>query len=197
MDPAEPSKNDKTPAKLFENIKLDFNTIKIVLLTAAVLLVLLAAPMVFILKHFVTFDQLDDYLGVTKSVGPKILHTILEDFDSGYSKNFLFDSDKAISSADTALLFHALAHEKVTMSVTAHAIGAFPKIVLKLNNCVIDTRAEEFHIFEREVTADLERCSPDEPNLHSFKIDFPNGVGKSTVEIRCVVLVNNRIRPHI
>ena len=120
--------NKENAPKLLDTIKVDFSTIKTILLTACVVLVLISAPLVFILRNFVTFDALDKYLKVTESVRPKILHTISEELGTGYSKNFILDSGRS----DNTMLFYASQGQRVTLSTDAVVVeGAFQIVNLQ------------------------------------------------------------------
>jgi hypothetical protein len=179
---------------VFEAIKLDFNTIKIIVLTAAVVTVLIATPLVLVLSKFVTFDALDDRFKVTDSVRPKILQTIAEGLDTGYSKNFIISS----SSTDNTMLFYASQGQKVTLSISAESIGPFPQVSVYLNNCPIERepRSERFNWYEKDMTSLLKSymCGPDEPNLHTLRIVVSGGVQSGTeLQMKCLVLVYQRI----
>jgi len=196
MDGEKPVTDGKTASSVFEGIKLDANVVRLILLTACVVIALLAVPLFFIFRNFVTFDALDSYFKVTDSVGPKILHTVTEELDSGYSKNFIFDSTRM---ADSTMLFYAPANPKVTLSITAQAVaGAFPHLQLLLNNCVIERRDQQFNLYGKDVTKKLEECGPDQPNLHTLKIVLEDELPKSTtIRISLLVLVKNRIRARL
>jgi len=182
-------------SSVIESVKLDFNTIKLILMTAVAVVALLTVPLFFVFRNFVTFDALDNYFKVTESVQPKILHNIAEDLDSGYSRNFIFEATR---DTDSTLLFYAPRHQKVTISVNAQAIGAFPPVALYLNNCLVESRKETFNFYEKDVTDKLESCVPDEPNLNTLRIALPEGLPKSTtLQISCLILVNNRIHAHL
>jgi hypothetical protein len=175
---------------VIETIKLDVNTIKIVVLTAAVVVALLSVPLLFVLRNFVTFDALDDYFKVTDSVRPKILRAITAGLDTGYSRNFIISS----TSTDSTMLFYALPHQKATLSVSAQSIGPFPQISLLVNNCLFEERSEPFDLYEKELTDQLDKCNPDKPNLHTLRIVVPGGLQKGTqLQMRCLVLVYQRI----
>jgi hypothetical protein len=183
-------------AAVLDALKLDFNTIKIILLTACVVLALVAIPLTFMLKHFVSFDALDNYFKLTDSVRPKILHTISEVLDSGYSKNFVFEPNRP---ADNTMLFYAAPKQKVTLSVSAQiSLGNFPATALYLNNCLLETRNEAFHFYEKDVTEKLGACNPDEPNLHTLRIVLPDGLPqKTTIQLKSLVLVYQRVHDHV
>src|SRR5260370_40461698 len=122
MDDPEAKKSvpDKPP-NLFDALKLDFNTIRTILLTAAVVLVLLSAPLLFIMKNFVTFDALDKYIGVTQNVRPKILNTISEELDSGFSRDFFIEYGQSMGKArtDNTMLFYSKPSQRVTLLAQA------------------------------------------------------------------------------
>lgn len=180
--------NKENAPKLLDTIKVDFSTIKTILLTACVVLVLISAPLVFILRNFVTFDALDKYLKVTESVRPKILHTISEELGTGYSKNFILDSGRS----DNTMLFYASQGQRVTLSTDAVVVeGAFQIVNLQVNGCSIGPeRTEELHLYEYDLTKHIERCPPDEPNLHTLRVVLPNGLKKgTTLQVKCLVLV--------
>lgn len=193
--PASKSRPVGGAAAVFEAIKLDFNTIRIIVLTAGVVLALIATPLYFILRNFVSFDALDDYFKVTARVRPKILSAISEALDAGYSRNFIFDSPRF---KDNTMLFYASATQKVTLSVGAEPLaGAFPATALYVNNCLIEKRTEPFHFYEKEITAKLESCPPDELNLHTLRIVFPAGLKQSAIQLKCLILVNQRVHEHV
>jgi hypothetical protein len=194
---ARPSSGLKTAARAFDSLKLDFDTIRTILLSAVVVCVLLSVPFFLILKNFVTFDALDKYLKLTESVRPKILHTISEELGSGYSKNFIFQSTRPI---DNTMLFYATKKQRVTLSVNAIAAsGPPPKIMLQLNGCKIrESSPEPLHLYEFDLTKRLEECGPDEPNLHTLRIALPDGLPQgATYQVKCLVLVYERVREHI
>jgi hypothetical protein len=182
--------------KVIEAIKLDFNTIRLILLTALVVVVLLGTPLFFILSNFVTFDSLDRYFKLTDSVRPKILHNITEELQSGYSKNFIINSPVS----DTSMLFYANISHKVNLSVNADAIGTFPRLQLLLDNCAIyDTKtAKTLHMYEFDLTQGLKSCPPTEPNLHTLRIALLEPLQRgTTLNVSCLVLVSERIREHL
>lgn len=179
---------------IFETLKLDFKTVKTVVLTAGVVVVLLAAPLFFVLRNFVTFDALDRYFKLTDSVRPRILNNVAEELHSGYSKNFAITQ----SSTDNTLLFYALSHQRVTLSLSAQAIGPFPQLSLYLNNCVFLSRAEPFQLYERDLSKEIESCPPDEPDLHTLRIALSGVPPKGTVlQVNALVLVSQRIHEHM
>jgi hypothetical protein len=179
-------------AKILGAIKLDYNTIRTIILTAAVVLVLISLPLIFILRNFVTFDALDSYLRVTESVRPKILHTISEELGTGYSKNFVFDSPHA----DNTMLFYAAQNERVTLSVDAIPVeGGFQPLMIQLNGCNIGPeRKEELHLYQHDLTKEIAQCASDEPDLHTLRIALPDGLKKgTTLQVRCLVVVYQRV----
>lgn len=190
---------EKPASATIESIKLDFATIRIIILTACVVAALLCVPLFFILRNFVTFDALDHYLKVTEAVRPKILQGISEEVSTGYSKNFFFNS----TSEDNTVLF--LAHEKqrVTLSVDEVPIeGPFQPVLLQVNGCDIGARSPEgersFHLYEYDLTTKIQQCAPDEPNLHTLRISFskPLKMG-NVIQVRSLIIVYERLREHL
>jgi len=184
-------------ARTLDSLKLDFNTIRTILLSAAVVCVLVSVPIFFILKNFVTFEALDKYLKLTESVRPKILHTISEELGSGYSKNFIIES----THSDNTMLFYATDKQRVTMSVNAISVSGEPPLInLQVNGCNVrrDPSAEALHLYEFDLTKILKECGPDEPNLHTLRIVLPNGLAKgATYQVKCLGLVYERVHEHI
>lgn len=185
--------------RILDPAKVDLKTIRIILLTAIAVLLLLATPLIFLLRNFVTFDALDRYLKLTESVRPKILSTISEELSTGYSKNFIFSSSSPGSTADTTMLFYATPHQKVTLSVDATPLGGeFQAVTLQLNGrCTIGPEkgwSEPLHLYDRDLTELMETCPPDEPNLHSLRIVLPEGLKKSSaLQVKCLVVVHQRV----
>lgn len=199
-DPPSKPSNAGLASRAFDSLKVDFNTIKTILLTAVAVCVLLSVPLFFMLKNFVTFDALDRYLKLTESVRPKILHTISEELGSGYSKNFIFDATR---SADNTMLFYATEKQRVTLSVNAIPVSGDPQpITLQVNGCnvreALGASGEALHLYEFDLTKRLKECGPDEPNLHTLRIVLPNGLPRGTAyQIKCLVLVYERVHEHI
>jgi len=192
----EPPSKIEGASKIFEAIKLDYSTIRTILLTALVVCVLASIPLAFILRNFVTFDALDKYLRVTDNIRPKILSDISEELDTGYSKNFLFDSPHT----DNTMLFYATKGQRVTLSVNATPIeGGFQPLALQLNGCAVGPeRTEELHMYGHDLTKDIEKCQPDEPNLHTLRIVLTRGLKKDTaLQVKCLVLVYERVHGHL
>ena len=194
MTTEEQSKAQASPvaSTVLSAIKLDFNTIRTIVLTVCVVMVLISIPLAFMLRNFVTFDALDSYLKVTESVRPKILRSISEELGAGYSKNFLFDS----ATVDNSMTFFAAKSERVTLSVDEVPVeGGFQTVALQLNGCPIGTeKTDVLHMFNRDLTTELTECPPDEPDLHTLKIVLPNGLKKNTTfQIKCLVVVYQRL----
>jgi hypothetical protein len=188
--------DEPVTAKAVDGLKLDFNTIKIILLTACVVLALLSVPLFYLLRNFVTFDALDRYLKLTESVSPKILHEISEEVVTGYSKNFLIDS----THLDNTMLFFATKDQRVTLTINATPVeGGFQPLMLQLNGCSIgNKRIDEFHFYERDLTNEMAQCAPDEADLNTLKIILPDGPKKnSTVQVNCLVVVHQRVHRHL
>jgi len=51
---------------------MSWSTVRIIVLTAAVVLMLLSIPFLFVVRQFVKFDSVDKYLGLTDGMSPKI-----------------------------------------------------------------------------------------------------------------------------
>jgi hypothetical protein len=195
MGDSAPGSTPRSAASVFEALKLDLATIKLILLTAIAVLVLLSIPLFFILKNFVTFDALDNYFKVTDSVRPKIVGTIAEELYSGYSKNFVIDSKRPV---DNSMLFYTPPKERVLLTIRTVSTGTFPALSIYLNDCLLVTKNEQFDIDDKDVTSKLDACGPDSPNLNALRIVLPDGPSKdSTLQVKCLVLVTNRIHAHL
>lgn len=198
---AKKSVPDKPP-NLFEALKLDFSTIRTILLTAAVVMVLLSAPLVFIMRNFVTFDALDKYIGVTQNVRPKILNTISEELDSGYSRDFFIEYGQSTGRAktDSTMLFYATPGQRVTIVAQATpTLGPFSPVSFQIDGCTLDKRWDEpFELLDFDISPSLAKCPPNQPNLHSLRIVLPDGLLKhSNIEVKCLVIVYHRVREHL
>jgi len=193
--------HDKRPG-FVDAMRLDFSTIRIILITAAVVLMLLSVPFLFILRNFVTFNALDNYLRVTQNVRPKILHNISEELDSGYSRDFFIDSTPPVgkTKADNTMLFYATKGQRVTLVAQAIAAsGPFSPTSFQVDGCGLNQKWDEpFQLLDFDLTKQLEKCSPDQPNLHTLRVVLPSGLSKgSNIEIKCLVIVYHRIHEHI
>ena len=180
---------------------MDYNTVKIIVLTTLVMVALFAIPLAFILKNFVTFDALDKYVGLTQNVEPKILHNVSEELASGYSRDFFIDAAPSIGKGkiDNTMLFYALKGQRVTLAAQAIASGRFSRVTFQVDGCSINrTWDQPFELLEFELTQQLNTCPPDQPNLHTLRVVLPDGVSSgSQIEIKCLVVVYHRVRQHI
>jgi len=196
--PAQPNKSLSS----FENLKTDFGTIRLILLTASVVVVLLAIPLVFILRNFVTFDALDSYLGVTQNVQPKILHNISEELASGYSRDFFIDpaGSGSATRVDNTMLFYAIPGQRVSLVAQATEIsGPFSPVSFQVDGCSLNQQWNQpFSLLEYDLTKTLGQCSSDQPNLHTLRVILPKGAFKaSNMEIKSLVVVYHRVHEHI
>ena len=196
-DPPQGTTPVKEPAAgWLEGLKLDFATIRTIVLTACVVAVLISVPLVFILKNFVTFDALDSYLKLTDSVRPKILHTISEELESGYSQNFILDEHSAVPT----MLFYAADGQRVTLTLDSIPIaGSSVPIKLQLNGCniPISGASEPLHVYNYPLSDLLNQCRPNEQNLHELRVVLPAGIKGSTVQVKCLILVYERVHEHL
>lgn len=191
-------------AGFLDALKVDFSTIRTIVVTAAVVVVLLSAPLLFILRNFVTFDALDKYLRVTQNVRPKILHNVSEELDSGYSKDFFMDSTSAVGNVktktDNTMLFYATKGQRVTLAAQAVALSEpFSPVSFQVDGCSVNqTWDQAFDLLDFDLTKQFDKCSPNLPNLHTLRVVLPQGLSKgSNIEIKCLVLVYQRVREHI
>ena len=189
-------------SSLFDALKLDFSTIRTILLTAVVVLALLSVPLLFIMRNFVTFDALDKYIGVTQNVRPKILNTISEELDSGYSRDFFIEYEQSIGKAktDNTMLFYAKPGQRVTLVAQATPTsGPFSPVSFQIDGCTLDKRWDEpFELLDFDISPTLAKCPPNQPSLHSLRIILPAGLLKnSNIEVECLVIVYHRVREHI
>jgi hypothetical protein len=193
--PLTPPPKENSASKVFEAIKLDFNTIKIIVLTAVVVFVLVSLPLLFILRNFVTFDALDNYLKVTDSVRPKILRKITEELETGYSKNFILDSPHA----DSIMLFYATKNQTVSLSVDALAIeGSFQPMSIQVNRCEVGKWIEPIHLYSYDLSSDIQKCQPEEPNLNTLRIVLSDELRKhTTLQVKVMVVVAQRLHEHL
>lgn len=194
--------NPEKPPGFLDALKLDFGTVRIILVTAAVVLLFLSAPLLFILRNFVTFDTLDKYLRVTQNVRPKILHNISEELDSGFSRDFFIDSTPPVgkTKTDNTMLFYATKGQRVTLVAQAIAAsGPFSPVSFQVDGCGLNQRWDQpFELLDFDLTKQIDKCSPDQPNLHTLRVVLPSGMSKgSNIEIKCLVIVYHRIHEHI
>lgn len=200
-DETVPVPGSKPPeaAKVFDALKLDFATIKIIVLTAAVVFCLLLIPFLYILGHWITFEQVDDHFKVTAQIRPKILKDFPEEVDTGYSKNFFIDSPQS----DLSLLFYSKKDERVSVSlqVNPYREGTIQPIKIQVNGqCTLPNNDIGFtQVSEYDLTKTLEKCpSSGELNLNTLRIIFPAGLKRgNTLQISCLVLVYQRVHEHI
>lgn len=198
---AEKAVRDKQPS-VFDALKVDFVTIKTIVLTAAVVVVLLSTPLFFILKNFVTFDALDKYLGVTRNVRPKILNTVSEELDSGYSKDFFIEYGQPVGKAktDNTMLFYATPGQRVTIVAQATTIsGPFSPVTFQIDGCALEKRWDEpFDLLDFDISPHLAKCPSNQPNLHTLRLILPDGPQRnSNIEVKCLVVVYHRIHEHL
>ncbi len=189
-------------SSLFDTLKLDYSTIKTILLTAVVVILFLSAPLLFVMRNFVTFDALDKYIGVTQNVRPKILNTIAEELDSGYSRDFFIEYGQSIGKAktDNTMLFYAKPGQRVTLVAQATPTsGPFSPVSFQIDGCTLDKRWDEpFELLDFDISPSLAKCPPNQPNLHSLRIILPDGLLKdSNIEVKCLVIVYHRVREHL
>ena len=200
-----PRPEESRPSKLagtFQGLKTDFGVIRTILLTAAVVVVLLAVPLIFILRNFVTFDALDKYLGVTQNVRPKILHNISEELDSGYSRDFFIDAAESAGKpkTDNTMLFYSLRGQRVSLVAQGAEIsGPFSPVSFQVDGCGVNQQWDRpFFLLDFDLTRALGQCSSDQPNLHTLRVILPKGPLKgSNIEIKCLVVVYHRVHEHV
>ncbi|MGB6775424.1 MAG: hypothetical protein WBD25_04835 [Terriglobales bacterium] len=171
-------------------------------MTASVVVVLLAIPLVFVLRNFVTFDALDSYLGVTQNVQPKILHNISEELDSGYSRDFFIDpgGSGGAPRVDNTMLFYSTPGQRVSLVAQATEIsGPFSTVTFQVDGCSVNRQWDQpFSLLDFDLTKALGQCSSDQPNLHTLRVVLPRGALKgSNMEIKSLVVVYHRVHEHI
>jgi hypothetical protein len=190
------------PLQSFGGLKADFETIRLILITAAVVVTLMAVPLFFILRNFVTFDALDKYVGVTQNVQPKILQSISEELDSGYSRDFFIDSSLPLGSAkaDNTMLFYSTPGQRVVLIAQGAEIsGPFSPVSFQVDGCAINQVWEQpFSLLEFDLSKPLTQCSSDQPNLHTLRVILPKPPKKgSNMEIKSLVVVYHRVHEHV
>jgi len=194
QSPAEPP----TLSKLVDNVKVDINTIKIILLTAAAVVSLCCIPFIFILRNFVTFGSLDKYLGVTEGVRPNILRAISEEVEAGYSKDIVLDSP---SSNNNTLIFYAAKDQKVTLTINVIVrAGSYQAIGIQVDGCeVYPGRDDITHLYNHDLTSFIATCArEDEPSIHSLRAYTRQPPKPGTaLDISCLVLVFERVHTPI
>ena len=204
----EPKTNSEDRLQSFASLKTDFNTVKIIVLAAGVVLALVAMPLFFVLRNFVTFDALDKYVGVTKNIRPKILQNISEELDSGYSRDFFLkpgspSSDSRLAAetkTDNTMLFYSTPGQRVSLIAKATEIsGPFSPVSFQVDGCGVKQIWDEpFSLLDFDLTKFLSECSSDQPNLHTLRVVLPEGFKTgSNMEIKSLVIVYHRVHEHV
>jgi hypothetical protein len=186
-------------SNLWKSVAVDFKTIRIIVLTAAVVVFLCSIPILFILRNFVTFEALDKYLKVTESVSPRILHTISEEIETGYSKNVVLDSPQ---SHDNTLVFYAAKDEKILLTLDVYMrAGQYQNVGIQVDGCDIGVGQQDntVHLYNRDITSLIAKCAQDnEPSVHTLRVYTQQPLKPQTnMDIRCLVLVFEKLHAHV
>jgi hypothetical protein len=185
--------------KLFDAVKLDFATIKTIVLTAAVVFCLLSIPFLWIMTKLVTFDDVDKRFKVIATIRPKILTALPEEVDTGYSKNFFINS----ADSDQELSFYSKEGERVTLTFQECAIrnSVLQPIKIQVNGqCPVPglgpgvTQKDDVNL-----TDTLVKCKPDSgADFNTLKIVIPGGLMPGNkLQISLLVLVYQRVHEHL
>lgn len=191
--PVIPDKPDvkAAAAKAWESIKVDYGIIRVIVLTAAAVFALLMIPMLWMLTHFVTFDQLDAMFKVSESMRPKILDRIPEEIEAGYAKNFFVDN----SHTDDPMIFAATAGQHVTLTIDVSSYQGLTvqPVQFQLNGqCTIDPLGDESHVSAWDLSPTFQKCKPRE--INTLRIVVPSGLKKGIkMQVQCVLLVGQKI----
>jgi hypothetical protein len=196
---SEKTSSDPPLSNLWKSVVVDFKTIRIVVLTAAVVVSLCSIPFLFILRNFVTFDALDKYLKVTESVSPRILHTISEEIETGYSKNIVLDSPQ---SHDNTLLFYAAKDQKILLTLDVYMrAGQYQNVGIQVDGCDVGVGQQDntVHLYNRDITPLVTKCAQDnEPSVHTLRVYTLEPLKPQTgMDIRCLILVYEKLHAHV
>src|SRR5262245_8838359 len=176
--------------KVFDTFKSEYQTVRIVVLTTIACLALLVLPVFWLARGFVNARNIDDKLGLSAFLTPKIMGEITKKVDSGYSKSFVLRGDDP--TADTNLLFYSEPDQvvKVVMKGVEYPPDA-AKVQVLIDNTLWKEKDLPLEIylssFPREILS-----GSDTGDIHVMRI-VPAGLSaKSTLVLQCLVLVSNR-----
>jgi hypothetical protein len=176
---------------MFDAMKSDYQTIRVVVLTTIACVVLLMVPVFWLARSFVSAKNIDDKLGLSAFLTPKIMETITKKVDSGYSKSFILRGNDP--TADTNLLFYSEPGQvvKVVMRGSEYVPHQARVRVLIDNTVWKDDKELPLDIYLSNVPNELLSRS-DTGDIHVMHI-VPVGLAReSTLVLQCLVLVSNR-----
>ena len=205
--PQVPPHNAGIPAQdsgpSLKTIKSDVDTIKLILLTGAVVVVLVAIPVFYILQKVITFDMLDKNWSIISTIEPRILKNVSEEVDTAYSKSVVV-SPSGSPETDNAILFYAAKGQEVTLKLDVQELqdGSVQPVSVQVNgSCVLPKHGERQYTHELglDLTQSLHDCPAGENgiDLNTLRIVIPDAVRRTTkMSVECVVLVHQRVRGH-
>ena len=185
-------KSTASIAKKLDAIKVDYQTVRVIVLTTAVVVVLLSIPVFWLLSHFITFDELDTRFKVSDSIRPRILDHIPEEIEAGYSKNFFVDD----SHVDDPMIFSATRDQKVKLFIdvsTSPGLAVQP-VQLQFNgSCRIDPLGDSTHTGGNgwDLTPTFQKCSP--RDINTLRIVLPELKKGTKMQVQCLLLVSERL----
>ena len=157
----------------------------------------------FLLKKLITFDSVDGALDLTKQIRPKILTSISEQIEAGFSRIITLDSKSTPeASLDNVLIFHATEHDQVFLMIAVQPRkGDFQPVQMQVDGCPILLRnPRDAHIDNHEITDEMKHCEhSDVPGIHSLRI-FPRAqpLRENTIlDVSVVVVVLERVHDHV
>ncbi len=174
---------------ILEAVKADYPTIKVVVVTTIACIVILIAPFLWVLRTFVNAETIDEKLGLSAHLTPKIMGEVVKKVDSGYSRSFILRSDDPTS--DTDLLFYAEPGQVVRLVMKAEAYGPKPKIQILIDNVPWLEKEVPFQINLADISEHVRRDA-EGGNIHVMKVVPRDVTSGSTTVLQCLVLVANR-----
>jgi hypothetical protein len=199
-------------SSFFEALKTDFATIRLILITTLVTCSIMGSLFLWVIHSWFpklfTFQQVDDLLGVTAHVQPKILTNISEELGSAYSKTFSINPQ----NLDSSLVFYSEPKQRVFLSlaVTPKPERAIPGVKLQMNgrDFRIDRRDSDYYLIShKDITKRMEdyrlngALEEDETdsldNINTLRIVIPQKDRENILEVKVLVLVLQRVHPHV
>jgi len=187
-----------TLSSFVDALRLDFATIKTILLTALVVLVVVFGPFLWLLRKVVTYDDLDRSLKFSAWIVPKVLNNVSDEVDAGYSRFFVLRNSKtgnAIrdnTTLDNTMAFYATSDQKVKLWLDVLPVtgGTYQSVNLQINQCVPPRFKDVVSVKGDELSAILQGCPPPHGGAVNTLRILPQGPREeSTLQVQCVVLV--------
>lgn len=185
----EPKKIPPTGPAILEAVKADYASIKIVVLTTIACVAVLIIPFAWLLTTLVSARTVDEKLGLSAFLTPKIMGEIAKKVDSGYSRSFILRG--SAPTPDTSLLFYSEPGQIVRVVIEGDVYGPHPKIQVFIDKDLWLEEELPFHTHLANITEHV-RSDAEGGDIHVMRV-VPIGLTReSTAVLQCLVLVANR-----